>query len=65
MTIILCGVAVVGLEEEEAVVEDALLVDLAESGIHSFRTFNMPYAGLTTLTMSTLLHCTHQGSSSW
>ena len=40
-------------------------MDLAESSNHSFRTFNAAYAGLTTLTINTLLHRAHRASSSW
>ena len=55
----------IGGLEEEVVEEEGLLVDLAESSNHSFRTFNMAYAGSTTLTMSTLLHRAHRASLSW
>lgn len=40
---------------QELMEGEDLLVDLAESSNHNFRTFNMAYAGSTTLTMDTLL----------
>lgn len=47
-------------------VEDEMdLVDLAEMSNYSFRTFNHVYAGTTTLTISTLLHCGYRASQSW
>jgi hypothetical protein len=55
----------IGGLEEEVVEEEGLLVDLAESSNHSFRTFNMAYAGSTMLTMSMLLHRAHRASLSW
>ncbi len=54
-----------GQPEEDLAEEEGLLVDLAESSNHSFRTFNAAYAGSTTLTMNTLLHRAHRASSSW
>ncbi|EAQ91762.1 hypothetical protein CHGG_03697 [Chaetomium globosum CBS 148.51] len=52
-------------EPEEAIEEEDLLVDLAESSNHSFRTFNHAYAGSTTLAMNTIMHRAHRASLSW
>lgn len=47
-------------------IEDELdLVALAELSNHSYHTFNHVYAGITTLTMSALLHRSYQASESW
>jgi hypothetical protein len=49
----------------EVIDEEGLMVDLAESSNHTFRTFNLAYAGSTTLTISTLLHRAYRASLSW
>jgi hypothetical protein len=47
-------------------IEDELdLVALALQSNHSYPTFNMTYAGSTTLTMDTLLHRNHRASKLW
>ena len=47
-------------------IEDELdLAALALQSNHSYATFNMTYAGSTTLTMDTLLHRNHRASKLW
>ena len=49
----------------EVMEEEELLVDLAETSNHSFKTFNQAYAGSSTLVMNTPLHRAYRASQSW
>jgi hypothetical protein len=54
-----------GQAEEELGEEELDLAAMAEQSNHSFRTFNLAYAGATALTTNALLHRGHRASLAW